>query len=87
MTKHEFKLLVILAAAHRGMMALEVKKTGRYWFLPWGVMHDMLDKGWVKRFQTMEQGTPWEVPVPSYWTITDLGRKELHDEFERRSKA
>lgn len=85
MNKHELKLLLVLAGAARPMYALEIKRAGRYWFLPWQHMPAMADKGWIFPLTTDVKGER-DVPPPTYYEITETGRIALAEELNRRAK-
>lgn len=85
MTNKEFKLLLVLRGAFVEMNALQLKRAGRYWFLPWQIMADMASKGWVSSTRGLSSSEG--VPAPMYYQITGEGSRQLGNEIARRARA
>lgn len=83
MTSKEFRLLLVLAAARPvSMNALQIKLAGGYWFLPWGLMPGMVQKGWLTTNRALPNSDG--IPSPTYYSLSTAGRTALMNEIDRR---
>lgn len=87
MSKKQFKLLLILAAAPHRMTALQIKRAGGYWFQPWHHMPALSGEGWVGWEYGIAYHDGDDVEGPRFYWITEEGRRELAAEISRRAHA
>ena len=75
MTNNEFRVMLVLSASPYLLTGLQVKRVvGGFFFPAWSVLFDCEGRGWVRRQE------------PAYWEITELGRRILAQDLQRRSE-